>query len=65
MRQPEDLPHPPLLYGAGELRAQGVAHAALFGSVTRGDQRPGSVKLKALPSVACCPAARCAYPPTP
>jgi len=24
------------------LRAQGVAHAALFGSVARGDQRPGS-----------------------
>jgi arginase len=28
MRQPEDLPHPPLLYGAEELRAQGVAAAA-------------------------------------
>jgi predicted nucleotidyltransferase len=25
-----------------ELRAQGVAHAALFGSVARGDDRPGS-----------------------
>ena len=24
------------------MRAQGVAHAALFGSVARGDQRPGS-----------------------
>jgi uncharacterized protein len=24
------------------LRAQGVAHAALFGSAARGDQRPGS-----------------------
>jgi arginase len=28
MRQPEDLPHPPLLYGAAELRAQGLAAAA-------------------------------------
>jgi arginase len=28
MRQPEDLPHPPLLYGAAELRAQGPAAAA-------------------------------------
>jgi arginase len=28
MRQPEDLPHPPLLYGATELRAQGLAVAA-------------------------------------
>jgi arginase len=28
MRQPEDLPHPPLLYGAAELRAQGVSAAA-------------------------------------
>jgi arginase len=28
MRQPEDLPHPPLLYGAAELRAGGVAAAA-------------------------------------
>jgi arginase len=28
MRQPEDLPHPPLLYGAAELRARGVAAAA-------------------------------------
>jgi arginase len=28
MRQPEDLPHPPLLYGAAELRAQGLALAA-------------------------------------
>lgn len=26
----------------GDLRAQGVAHAALFGSVARGDHRPGS-----------------------
>ena len=26
----------------GDLRAQGVAHAALFGSVARGDDRPGS-----------------------
>ena len=25
-----------------ELRARGVAHAALFGSVARGDDRPGS-----------------------
>jgi predicted nucleotidyltransferase len=25
-----------------DLRAQGVAHAALFGSVARGDDRPGS-----------------------
>jgi arginase len=28
MRQPEDLPHPPLLYGAAELRAQGLPVAA-------------------------------------
>jgi arginase len=28
MRQPEDLPHPPLLYGAEELRARGVDAAA-------------------------------------
>jgi len=28
MRQPEDLPHPPLLCGAAELRAGGVAGAA-------------------------------------
>ena len=28
MRRPEDLPHPPLLYGAAELRAQGLAAAA-------------------------------------
>jgi arginase len=28
MRQPEDLPHPPLLYGADALRATGVAAAA-------------------------------------
>ena len=28
MRQPEDLPHPPLLYGADELRTRGVATAA-------------------------------------
>jgi arginase len=28
MRQPEDLPHPPLLYGAAELRAQGIGAAA-------------------------------------
>ena len=28
MRRPEDLPHPPLLYGAEELRARGVAGAA-------------------------------------
>lgn len=28
MRQPEDLPHPPLLYGAADLRARGVAAAA-------------------------------------
>lgn len=28
MRQPEDLPHPPLLYGAEELRARGVGAAA-------------------------------------
>lgn len=28
MRQPEALPHPPLLYGAEELRARGVAAAA-------------------------------------
>jgi arginase len=28
MRKPEDLPHPPLLYGAVELRARGVAAAA-------------------------------------
>ncbi|HKZ15075.1 MAG TPA: arginase family protein [Solirubrobacterales bacterium] len=28
MRQPEDLPHPPLLYGAEDLRARGVAAAA-------------------------------------
>jgi arginase len=28
MRQPEDLPHPPLLYGAEELRARGVDSAA-------------------------------------
>jgi predicted nucleotidyltransferase len=26
----------------GELRARGVAHAAVFGSVARGDHRPGS-----------------------
>jgi len=25
-----------------DLRARGVSHAALFGSVARGDQRPGS-----------------------
>jgi uncharacterized protein len=25
-----------------ELRAKGVAHAALFGSIARGEQRPGS-----------------------
>jgi arginase len=28
MRQPEDLPHPPLLYGAAELRKRGLAAAA-------------------------------------
>jgi arginase len=28
MRRPEDLPHPPLLYGAAELRAHGLAAAA-------------------------------------
>ena len=28
MRQPEDLPHPPLLYGAAALRAQSLAAAA-------------------------------------
>jgi arginase len=28
MRQPEDLPRPPLLYGAAELRAQGLDAAA-------------------------------------
>src|SRR4029077_16891625 len=28
MRQPEELPEPPLLYGAAELRAQGLAAAA-------------------------------------
>jgi arginase len=28
MRQPENLPHPPLLYGAAELRAQGLGAAA-------------------------------------
>jgi arginase len=28
MRQPEDLPHPPLLYGAAELRERGLATAA-------------------------------------
>jgi arginase len=28
MRQPEDIAHPPLLYGAAELRAQGLAAAA-------------------------------------
>ncbi len=28
MRQPEDLPHPPLLYGAAELRARGIDTAA-------------------------------------
>ena len=26
----------------GDLRAQGVAHAAIFGSIARGEQHPGS-----------------------